>query len=649
MDEELCFVDDHFSRDDEEPQSRDWKRATTEPHGKQARPTHETTRVDGYGRPCQSTTKRSGDRNYNNNLYNGSHDGDHLKTSGDKLSVSPCPELPDYDLISVTKDDDTFTKLSDDNCAKNSSDVINTTVDAVTENSQDFKRNDGGTVREESLDNNYVKNNNDERNCSDCNCTQDNTNQTLYDSVCSKNDNDIIVPECDNKHIVINLPTSHNSCDTSNNNVTDTFDASGNDDDMTPKLENDHLVKSGNIDMNTISNTGPNADNTSVLCPSNGEPFDRHSDNNPNCNPASNLGPNSFSASDANSIPEHDTNTNPDHISEIKTKPGPITDHNTSPNSIITNHTTNPDPISDHTTNPDAISNHNTNPDPIPDHIKNPSHKASADPNSEHNPDSIPGHKTNPEPIPSHITNPDPISDLTTNHTALSKPREKDLMRSQSDGMVFRKQRCEDITLSQPPVKRTRMRRSLSDLNVRYLFTSSETRDSEAKSRAMSEPHMLEKDDVLRVDEVFPPSKELSGSWDDEEICKQPELSTFTGPTWTFAKKVEECVRKILNVKNDIPQVEKLIYEDLCKILLELLNQGLKKNFWAVSLFSIGPNVWDICQTVSKVENFKLISSLSYIFVDPNNLWNISLLKIMRVVTFPLGSCGISGVFPPRY
>jgi hypothetical protein len=116
----------------------------------------------------------------------------------------------------------------------------------------------------------------------------------------------------------------------------------------------------------------------------------------------------------------------------------------------------------------------------------------------------------------------------------------------------------------------------------------------------MSEPDLLEKNDVLRVDEVFQPN-ESSGGSDDEEIYRPSELSTFTGPTWTFAKRVEECVRKILNVKNDITQVEKLIREDLCKVLFELLDHGLKKRFWAVSLLSIGSNVWDICQTVSKV------------------------------------------------
>ena len=136
---------------------------------------------------------------------------------------------------------------------------------------------------------------------------------------------------------------------------------------------------------------------------------------------------------------------------------------------------------------------------------------------------------------------------------------------------------------------------------------SKETRDDAVKShdisRATSEPDLpeLEIDDVIPVNEVF--QKPRSDSIDDV-ICGRAELPTYTGPTWTFAKRVEECVRKILNVKNDIPQVEKLICADLCTILFELLNHGLKKKFLGISLFSIGSNVWDICQAVSKVKDF---------------------------------------------
>jgi hypothetical protein len=121
----------------------------------------------------------------------------------------------------------------------------------------------------------------------------------------------------------------------------------------------------------------------------------------------------------------------------------------------------------------------------------------------------------------------------------------------------------------------------------------------------MSVPDLLEKDDDLRVPDVFP-RKDSSDYSEDDVICRPSEIASLTGPTWTFAKRVEECVRKILNVKDDIPQVEKLISEDLCKVLYELLDDGLKKNFLRISFFSIGSNVWDICQTVCKVKNLVL-------------------------------------------
>ncbi len=221
-------------------------------------------------------------------------------------------------------------------------------------------------------------------------------------------------------------------------------------------------------------------------------------------------------------------------------------------------------------------------------------------PCSDGSPNTVFEHYTNPE----VSTSPSTIPEAYTNP---SKPQEKNLIRSESDGLVFRKQRQEDEDIfSQPPVNR--MHRSFSDFCVRYSFMSKETRDDAAKShdvisRATSEPDLpeLEIDDVIPVNEVF---QKPRGDSIDDIICGRAELPTYTGPTWTFAKRVEECVRKILNVKNDIPQAEKLICADLCTILFELLNHGLKKKFLGISLFSIGSNVWGICQIVSKVKDF---------------------------------------------
>jgi hypothetical protein len=398
-DEELCFVDDHFELDNGEAHSVGFKRTTTEPRGTQALPIHGTD-----------------DGECNISDIGGRDDGDDVKTRGDKLSVFTCSEMPDCDLISPTTDVEDLTKSPDDNCSKNSDDVINTTSEVA--------------------------------------------------------------------------PVDTTSPDSTPNHATD---------------------------PDPIHKTNSDSSYTT---------FANHS-------------------------------ANVDHEAGPGSIPDPTYHKPSQPKTDPTDHKPNSDHISDNKTNSNPIFNH----------------KAS--------------------PVPNH----------TTNQSASFEERGKNLIHSQSDGLVFQKQRHEDIASSHPPINRTGMRRSLSDLNVRYSFTSSKTRDSVAKtrdSRAMSEPDLLEKNDVLRVDEVFQPN-ESSGGSDDEEIYRPSELSTFTGPTWTFAKRVEECVRKILNVKNDITQVEKLIREDLCRVLFELLDHGLKKKFWAVSLLSIGSNVWDICQTVSKV------------------------------------------------
>ena len=553
MDEELCFVDDHFALNNDESRSHEMSYTTVaDPRGIQAR-RDVVQGEEGYGLPKsrEYITEVGGNNVCNNGGDNSCNDGgggaadggDDLKTCADTdtLSVSTCSEPnvahqlpPGYDVVSVTSDEHAATKSPDDGCPKNSTDVITIADEVTTKNLQDRNDNDGDAMRRDSLDSNYSKNNNDVTNTSDCIGIQNNqdvSNQSLSDGACTKNNNDVSL-SCDHKDDVTetiehddmvsprddgvldtNLVTSDNSCTINNDDVTNTSDgAEKKDDIMGEKSSNDQLVKSNNDDTNILfldqenssSPTQPNADQTGVSRPSDCIPV--NPDGSPNSSP--NLG------------------------------------------SILS-------------------------PNTIPD------------------------------------TNPDPKTNL--NPTKPSNPSQKNLMHSQSDGLVFRKQRQDEENSSHTSSHRSRLR-SLSDLNVRYSFTSNETRDSSTKSRdaqvttrdarAMSEPDMLEKDDdVLLVIDVFP-RKYSSDYSEDDVICRPSEIASFTGPTWTFAKRVEECVRKILNVKDDIPQVEKLISEDLCKVLYELLDDGLKKNFLRISLFSIGSNVWDICQTVCKVKNF---------------------------------------------
>jgi hypothetical protein len=528
MDEELCFVDDHFALNNDESRSHEMSYTTVaDPRVVQAR--HDIVQGDeGYGLPKsrEYITEVGGDDGGG---------GDDLNTCAvtDTLSVSTCSEPnvthelpPGYDVVSVTSDEHAATKSPDDGCP------INSTDEVTTKNLQDRNDNDSDAMRRDSLDSNYSKNTSD---CIGIQNNQDVRNQSLSDGACTKNNNDVSL-SFDHKHDVTettehddvidmvsprddgvlntNLVTSDNSCAINNNDVTNTsYVAENKDDIMGEKSSNDQLVKSRNDDTNILfldqenssSTTQPNADQSGVSRPSDSKSL--NPDGSPNSSP--NLGSNL---------------------------------------------------------------SHNTIPD----------------------------------------TNPDPKTNLDLNPTKPSNPSQKNLMHSQSDGLVFRKQRQEEENSSHTSSHRSRLR-SLSDLNVRYSFTSNETRDSSTKlhdaqvttrgARAMSEPDLLEKDDVLRVCHVFP-RKDSSDYSEDDVICRPTEIASLTGPTWTFAKRVEECVRKILNVKDDIPQVEKLISEDLCKVLYELLDDGLKKNFLRISFFSIGSNVWDICQTVCKVKNF---------------------------------------------
>ncbi|XP_046857032.1 uncharacterized protein LOC124450420 isoform X2 [Xenia sp. Carnegie-2017] len=149
------------------------------------------------------------------------------------------------------------------------------------------------------------------------------------------------------------------------------------------------------------------------------------------------------------------------------------------------------------------------------------------------------------------------------------------------------------------------MRRCISDLNVRYSYTCAancadsidDNTASSIGSKVMSESDLVDKDDVLRVTDIHLPKV-----CDEEVIFAIPECDKFTGPTWTFSKRVEKCVRKILDVKLDYSKVETLIADELCLILYELMEHGLKKTIFGLSLFSIGANVWVVCQTVCKVK-----------------------------------------------
>lgn len=276
-------------------------------------------------------------------------------------------------------------------------------------------------------------------------------------------------------------------------------------------------------------------------------------------------------------------------------------------NHDVTN--TNRDITNDDITNRDTNNNSDGNSDTSNNSRTNPITNA----NPETNPTQT-NLNTSPGVITKHVN-------FTTNSNRQSSNlEEKTLTHSRSDGLVFQKQRVHENYKNQfnpQPVKHLGMRRSLSDLNIRYSYTSMETRDrqtippdmramSESSPypnaiRAMSESCIIDEGEDAHVDDVYwPAPPESSDSSEDE--CPVNPLSTFTGPTWTFAKRVEECVRNILSVKTDIPKVEKLISEDLCKILYELLDHGLKKNFLGISLFSVGSNVWSICQTVSKVK-----------------------------------------------
>ena len=213
---------------------------------------------------------------------------------------------------------------------------------------------------------------------------------------------------------------------------------------------------------------------------------------------------------------------------------------------------------------------------------------------------------------------PDPKANDQANFTF--KINNKRLTHSESDGFVFQTQRDKFLySDDHSPKSRIGMRRSLSDLNVRYSFTIGETRDNPAEShdtqlvsrdtRAMSDPLILDEkdDDDVRVEDLYPVTLEITSSFESSEDNSISDLSTFTGPTWTFAKRVEECVRKILTVKSHRKQVEKIISEDLCKVLYKLLEHGLKKNFLGISLFSIGSNVWSICQIVCEVMNYSML------------------------------------------
>ena len=172
----------------------------------------------------------------------------------------------------------------------------------------------------------------------------------------------------------------------------------------------------------------------------------------------------------------------------------------------------------------------------------------------------------------------------------------RNLTHSISEGLVFQEQRKHHL-----PVRHLGMRRSLSDLNIRYSSTSIKTRDAEAASRGIraSSVSCINEDEVVQVKCLYRPTPEISDHSDDD--CPANPLSTFTGPTGTFAKRVQDCVTKILTAKTDAQAVDKLISEDLSKILYELLDHGLKKNFLGISLLSAGTNVWSICQTVCKV------------------------------------------------
>ncbi|XP_046857030.1 uncharacterized protein LOC124450418 [Xenia sp. Carnegie-2017] len=153
------------------------------------------------------------------------------------------------------------------------------------------------------------------------------------------------------------------------------------------------------------------------------------------------------------------------------------------------------------------------------------------------------------------------------------------------------------------------MRRCVSDLNVRYSYTCAancadsidDNTASSIGSKVMSESDLVDIDDVLRVTDIHLPKV-----CDEEVIFAIPECDKFTGPTWTFSKRVEKCVRKILDVKLDYSKVETLIADELCLILYELMEHGLKKTIFGLSLFSIGANVWVVCQTVCKVSNVGL-------------------------------------------
>lgn len=212
--------------------------------------------------------------------------------------------------------------------------------------------------------------------------------------------------------------------------------------------------------------------------------------------------------------------------------------------------------------------------------------------------------------------------------TKSAKPLDKQLNHSLSDCMVSCKPLQEfNNNLDLRNLNRVGMRRSLSDMNICYSFTNCEACDTSDKSRetkvvscndrVMSEPNLLEEDeDVLRVDDVFS-RKESSDDSDDDFFCRHADLHTFTGPTWTFAKRVEDSVRKILSVKNDISQVDKLISADLCTVLYEFISHGLKKNLFGISAFSLGSNVWVVCESVSKVSNVQFFKfKCSSYFMD---------------------------------
>ena len=192
------------------------------------------------------------------------------------------------------------------------------------------------------------------------------------------------------------------------------------------------------------------------------------------------------------------------------------------------------------------------------------------------------------------LTNTSRNSTNTKHDVTDTNPR--NLNHSISEGLVFQEQREHH-----PPVRHVGMRRSLSDLNIRYSFTSIETRDDEAASRGKraSSVSCVNEDEVVQVNFLYRPTPEISDHSDDD--CPANPLSTFTGPTGTFAKRLQDCVTKILAAKTDAQAVDKLISEDLSKILYELLDHGLKKNFLGISLLSAGSNVWSICQTVCKV------------------------------------------------